>query len=208
MSLSKAKLIVKRGGREETIEVMFNPGEYTVDSSHTYAKKKVPGLQNSIDQFVSGNESSLKVELFFDTYAADTDVRVHTQKIASLMDIDSETHAPPAVRFVWGSLDFSGVVEQVSQRFTLFLDNGWPARATLSVTFKSVQSLQEQYREIPRHSADRTKQKTVKHGDELWMIAAEEYEDPGKWRHIAEANGIDNPRRLQAGRKLTIPRLE
>jgi nucleoid-associated protein YgaU len=66
----------------------------------------------------------------------------------------------------------------------------------------------EQYQNVPRQSADRTKQKTLKQGEQLWMLAAEEYEDPSRWRAIAEANGIDNPRKPPVGRNLVIPRLE
>ena len=32
-----------------------------------------------------------------------------------------------------------------------------------------------------------------------------EYEDPGEWRRIADANGIDDPFRLEPGKKLIIP---
>ncbi|MGO4372923.1 LysM peptidoglycan-binding domain-containing protein, partial [Paenibacillus sp. MCAF20] len=95
-----------------------------------------------------------------------------------------------------------------SQRYTMFLESGVPVRATLGLSMKSSQTMKEQYQEIPRQSADRTKLKTIKLGDQLWSIAADEYEDPGAWRHIAEANGIDNPRLLAAGKSLTIPRLE
>ncbi|MDG0812946.1 CIS tube protein [Cohnella rhizosphaerae] len=135
-------------------------------------------------------------------------MRAHTAKISGLLQVDSDLHAPPLCRFVWGSLNFKGVAEKVSQRFTMFLDTGIPVRATLNVTLRAVLSMTEQYQQVPRQSADRTKQKTLKQDEQLWMLAAEEYEDPGRWRAIAEANGIDNPRRLPAGRKLIIPRLE
>jgi len=136
------------------------------------------------------------------------DVRRFTEQITELAAVDAHLHAPPMCRFIWGSLDFSGVVEKVSQRFTMFLESGIPVRATVNVTFRKVLGMTEQYQETPRQSADRTKRKTLKQGEQLWMIAAEEYEDPGQWRAIAEANGIDNPRKLAAGRRLIIPRLE
>lgn len=90
----------------------------------------------------------------------------------------------------------------------MFLDSGIPVRATMNLTFRSWQTKKEQLQNIPRQSADRTKHATLKQGEQLWMLADREYEDPGKWREIAEANGIDNPRRLQAGQKIIVPRLE
>ncbi|MFX3632992.1 MAG: LysM peptidoglycan-binding domain-containing protein [Candidatus Pristimantibacillus sp.] len=208
MALSKAQIIIIRSKSQETVEVLFNPTEYVVETGNQFSFVDVPGLQTPIAQFNGGEGSTLTMDLFFDSYESGIDVRKHTSKIVNIIDVDSDLHAPPSCRFVWGSLDFRGVLEKVTQRFTMFLESGVPVRATLNVTFKSIQSMKEQYQEIPRQSADRTKQKTVKLGDQLWMLAADEYEDPGAWRHIAEANGIDNPRELTPGRKLTIPRLE
>jgi nucleoid-associated protein YgaU len=57
-------------------------------------------------------------------------------------------------------------------------------------------------------SANYTKQHVVHPGDTLAGIAAEHYDDPGKWRPIADANNIDNPLALEPGRVLTIPAIE
>ena len=147
------------------------------------------------------------MDLFFDTYELMLDVRKHTSKIVGMLDVDKDLHAPPLCKFVWGTLQFKGIVEKVSQKYTMFLDSGIPVRATLNVTFRAVQSIKEQFKHIPRQSADRTKQRTVKQGDQLWQIAAEEYEDPGLWREIARANGIADPKRLEPGTVIKIPRL-
>lgn len=208
MALKKANIIVNRGTGQETLEVLFNPSEYSLESANTFAWQTIPGLQTPIAQFISGEATTLSMELFFDSYEKGTDVRQLTAKVSKLLDVDKDLHAPPSCRFVWGSLDFKGIVERVSQKFTMFLDSGLPVRATLSVTFRAIASMKEQYQNIPRQSADRTKQRTLEQGDQLWMIAAHEYEDAGEWRAIAEANGIDNPRTMRTGRKITIPRLD
>ncbi|MDQ0061125.1 CIS tube protein [Paenibacillus harenae] len=208
MALSKAQFWIYWHERTQTIDVMFNPTEYELEVGNQYAENEVPGLQRPISQFVGGDASTLNLSLFFDTYELGTDVREITSAIVGMMDVDSDLHAPPTCRFVWGSLDFKGVVTSISQKYTMFLESGVPVRATLGMSLKSSQTMKEQYQEIPRQSADRTKLKTIKLGDQLWSIAADEYEDPGAWRHIAEANGIDNPRLLAAGKSLTIPRLE
>lgn len=208
MPLKKAMIIVDRGNKEERIEVMFNPNQYSLVSSNKYSWHTVPGLSMPIGQFVSGNTSTLSMEIFFDTYEKGTDVREHTRKISGLLDVDKDLHAPPICRFVWGSIDFKGVIEKVSQKFTMFLDSGIPVRATMNLTFRSWQTKKEQLQNIPRQSADRTKHKTLKQGEQLWMVADQEYDDPGRWRDIALANGIDNPRKLRAGQNITVPRLE
>ena len=208
MALKKALVFIKKSSSEEKVEVMFNPNEYSLSSGNKYSWQTIPGLQTPIAQFVSGEATTLTMDLFFDTYEQGTDVRNYSSKISKLLDVDKDLHAPPICRFVWGSMNFKGIVEKVSQKFTMFLDSVIPVRATLNVTFRSYQPMKEQFQHIPRQSADRTKQKTLSEGEQLWMIAGEEYEEPGMWRDIARANGIDNPRKLTAGRTIIIPRLE
>jgi nucleoid-associated protein YgaU len=42
-------------------------------------------------------------------------------------------------------------------------------------------------------------------GDTLASVAYEAYGDPGRWRTLAEANDIDDPTRVPAGRSLLVP---
>lgn len=46
---------------------------------------------------------------------------------------------------------------------------------------------------------------TVKKGDTLWALAEKYYGDGTKWKLIAKANKIKDPRKLQIGTKLVIP---
>ena len=207
MALEKAMVIIKHGSKESRVYVMFNPNEYTLETSNQYAWKTIPGLSQPIAQFISGDAPSLSMELFFDSSEKREDVRKYTNQIAGLLNVDKDLHAPPLCKFVWGTLSFEGVLEKASQKFTMFLDTGIPVRATLNVTFKAVRSIKDQFKDIPRQSADRTKQRTIRQGDQLWQIAAEEYEDPRLWRAIAHANNIHDPKRLEPGTVIKIPRL-
>jgi len=208
VALEKAKIIVERSNRQQTIEVLFNPNEYTIQMANTFKWHKVPGLSVPIGKFISGDGAKLNMDLFFDTYEKGIDVRNYSSQVANLLNVDKDLHAPPICKFVWGPMSFRGVLVSVTQKFTMFLDSGTPVRAKLSVAFHKCQSVEEQFRETPRQSSDRTKQRTLKQGEHLWMIAGEEYEDPRFWRAIARANGIDNPRVLEPGMRLTIPPLE
>ncbi|GBF34823.1 hypothetical protein DCCM_3943 [Desulfocucumis palustris] len=209
MALEKATIIVHEGRKKGRITVLFNPGEYSLEDSNNFALEYHIGQPLPVAQFMGGTGTTLTMDLFFDTYEDRIDVRNYTNQISGLLDRDSDLHRPPLVSFAWGSMDpFKGVVEKVTQKFTMFLDSGTPVRATLSVTFRQCQSITEQNQASPLQSSDRTKQKTLKQGDQLWMIAGEEYENPSLWREIARANGIDNPRMIEAGRHLIIPPLE
>jgi nucleoid-associated protein YgaU len=87
----------------------------------------------------------------------------------------------------------------------MFLPEGIPVRATLSVTLKEYREVEVQVKEISFQSADLTKRWVVTQGDSLWSIAAKEYGNPGDWRLIADANKIDNPRIITPGEELVVP---
>jgi Contractile injection system tube protein/LysM domain len=193
---------------KSTINVLFNPNSYTVDKSNQIAEAAIPGLQAPILQYVHGNTRSLNMELFFDTYEEQTDVRDYTAKIYDLLEIDADTHVPPICRITWGGFTFRGVMEHVSGRFSLFLPDGTPARANLTVTFKEYIEVEVLVKENPTQSADHRKTRLVRRGDRLPSIAFEEYADASKWRPIADANGIDDPNRLVVGARLVIPALD
>ena len=48
----------------------------------------------------------------------------------------------------------------------------------------------------------------IKSGDTLAGIAFEVYKDAALWRVIADANRLDNPRRLEIGMPLSIPKMD
>jgi len=179
---------------------------------------------------------SLSLQLFFDTYEQHnngltgkhltnllptlpfsgkeaSDVRKYTAQVVELASVNKELHRPPICQLFWGRGSdftgeplFTGVLTELAQTFSLFLPDGTPVRAKLDCTFTSYQS-ETFARASERHSADVAKSRIVKRGESLHTIAAEEYNDPGQWRHIARANGIINPRRLTPGTKLLIPSL-
>jgi nucleoid-associated protein YgaU len=183
-------------------------------------------------QYVGVDTERLTVELFFDTYesrAQDsgwkqsaslvtplspfqtgdaTDVTTLTDKVYKLAEIDPDLHTPPVCRLSWGrsELLFEGFLTQVEQRFTMFLPDGTPVRATLSCSFDELTTVAKQ-RALEGNSADVAKTRVVRRTDTLHAIAAQEYGDPALWRHIARANGVLNPRTLRPGTVLTIPKL-
>ena len=196
-----------QGERKEEVPVLFYPSEYSMEKSNEFASINIPGLESPMLQFSRGNLETLTMDLFFDSYEMDKDVRNYTNKITDLLKIDPEIHAPPVLKFVWGAMNFTCVLSRVSKKFTMFRSDGIPVRATLSVTFSEYKT-EISAREKPLQSSDRTKTYTVRQGDSLWAIAAKEYGDSTLWRPIADENRIENPRLLEIGMDITIPPLE
>jgi nucleoid-associated protein YgaU len=202
----------------ERSEVLFNPSEYSLSKDNAFAQAAVPGLSSPLLQFVHGNVRTLDMELFFDTFerhahagnvvnAALSDVRRLTRRVVDLMAINPATHAPPVVLFAWGDLTFTGVLVRANQRFTMFLDSGVPVRALLQVTFHEWLDAADEAKRVKRETADYTHVHTVAEGDTLSAVAARSYGDPRKWRPIAIANDLEDPRRLRTGARLELPPL-
>jgi nucleoid-associated protein YgaU len=163
--------------------------------------------------FGGGQARQLTLELFFDVTESDSpglsgDVRSETDQIARLTRIEPKHGRPPTCRVVWGhgvteDFPFVGVVNNLTERFTLFAPDGTPLRATLTVVFiEFLKSEDDQRKTDPERTT-----RVVMRGDTLSSIAADAYRDPTRWRPIAEANQIDDPRHLLIGRVLTIPAL-
>jgi Contractile injection system tube protein/LysM domain len=202
MEFQKAT-ITPRGGSK--IEVLFNPTFYTLSKNNTLASQGIPGLDSPIVQYVGGKERKLGMELFFDTYEEQRDVSDYTKAIYGLLLIDPNTHAAPICDIQWGRFFFTGVLDSVQGKFSLFLADGTPVRANLTVSFTEWIDVQVLVQQRPKQSADHQKMRWVKSGDRIDTIAGEEYEDAKNWRPIAEANGLEDPRQLEPGRQLVIP---
>jgi hypothetical protein len=205
MALEKATIVNTQ--TNESLTVRFNPEEYSLSRDNNFAQASVPGRTAPLLQFTHGNLRTLEMELLFDTYEQLRDVRQETGKLIKLLDPDPVTHAPPILLFVWGSLRFRCVLARANQKFVLFLPNGNPVRARVQTAFSEFTNGLFEAKEIKRETADYTKIHVVAQGDTLSGIAAEVYNNPALWRPIALRNGIDDPRALETGRSLAIPRL-
>jgi Contractile injection system tube protein/LysM domain len=191
------------------IPLRFNPTEYQLQKSNSFAEIPIPGLESPPIQFVRGASEKLTAELLVDTSDTLEDVRVrYVNKLRDLLRLNADLHAPPIVRFTWDSQIFVGVIESLNITYVLFTPKGIPLRAKLSLALKEYRPAAVQVKESPKHSPDFEKAYTVRRGDTLSGIAAAVYRDPAVWRTIAGANGIKDPRRLRPGRLLTLPRLQ
>ena len=109
-----------------------------------------------VQNFREVNAETLSIELFFDTYESRSSgnllkeaakslippnpfqkrdaspVTKYTKQIAKLAKVDRERHEPPICNLQWGTFKiFRGVLTDLQQKFTLFLDDGTPVRGHL-----------------------------------------------------------------------------
>ena len=213
MALEKLKIQVETAPRQfkQEITALFNPNQITIQKTANW--REAPAAQRDVpaSQHTHADPARLSMDLFFDTYESGTDVRRHTDEILHLMTVEKHgnMHRPPICRLVWGKAGvfFTGVLEDLNQRFSLFLEDGWPVRATLSCSFKEWRDNEEEARRQDKQSADVVKTHLLHRGDTLSSIAFKEYNDPALWRPIAQANGIVDLFKLPYGKLLIIPTL-
>ena len=207
MALTKAVIVKLDAPGAPPIPVMFNPPKYELSKTNQFAEIKIPGLATSVLQFVNGNAKSLSMELFFDTTDSGLDVRARTAAVANLTEPDPVSKAPSRLLLLWGSLAFPCFLMSVRQTFDFFNTQGMPLRATLNVEFKGNDSLETPLAASPLALAEQATRHVTKIGDTLQGVANAVYGNPNKWRQIATANNIDNPRAIAGGLGLQIPKL-
>jgi len=211
-------------------DVLFNPNSYSIVKPVTWTQKALPSggvgsggsaaaTHRDLDapplEFGGGGARTLTLQLFFDVTegGADgetTDVRTETNKIVALTRIERDQGHPPVCRVSWGKeapqnmdFPFDGVVSNLTQNFVMFRETGEPVRAYLTVVFTEFIDPEQNKRETDPELTTYL----VKRGDTLSAIAARFYRDPARWRVIAAANAIDDPRHVQIGVRLAIPKL-
>jgi LysM repeat protein len=201
-------------------DVMFNPNTYSVSKSVTWRQPDAASAGRELSYrdldappvvFGGGGARTLTLQLFFDVSEGSTsDVRTETNKIVALTRIERKQGQPPVCQVTWGNaapdnmdFPFVGVVISLTQTFVLFRASGEPVRANLAVTFSEfIDPVQNRKQTDP----DLTTY-LVKRGDTLSGIAAALYRDPSQWRAIALANNLDDPRHLEIGTRLAVPKL-
>ena len=223
MALVKLKIKPLAPSKLDEIFVLFNPNSYSIMKSVTWGPPQTLTGKGSQTQrkvnaptltFGGGGSRRLTLELFFDVTEPVNgkkidDVRKKTDKIVELTRIERKLKQPPRCEISWGTaptssdFPFTGVVNKLTQKFTLFRSDGKPVRANLTVVFVEFLDPKKDQRQTDPELTTRV----IKLGDTLSGITADVYRDPTLWRVIAEANRLDNPRRLEIGQTLTIPKL-
>ena len=84
-----------------------------------------------------------------------------------------------------------------------------PSQVVANRVWDSIKQVDPTYADLHHEIATSgSEQKyTIQSGDNLSKVSKHFYGSPNHYQKIAQANGIDNPDRIQAGQTLTIPAL-
>jgi hypothetical protein len=202
------------GNPDTAVSCMFNPFEYTVSKTNSFTEQPKSDTTADGEPYTSGPQV-LNLKLYFDTYEKGDDVSAITRKLWTFMqpklDENGGEHSkprPPMVAFKWGVFYFVSYLTSMTQKFTLFKNDGTPVRAEVDVIFTQYAEI-EDYLKKPQNptSGGGPTQRVwrVVTGDRLDWIAAQVYGDAGKWRLIAQANNLRDPLALRPGQRLRVP---
>lgn len=131
------------------ITAQYNPKEVSIDKSVPWNKHKNPKGDVPMLEFTNAENRTLSMELFFDGYekgkSIEGEVALLTQMtmIRAGVSADKDKH-PPRVLVTWGPSfpKFRGVIESLGTKYTMFLEDGTPVRATCTLKIKEVDAVQ------------------------------------------------------------------
>jgi Contractile injection system tube protein len=206
--------------------VQFNPESLKVNFANQVVQPAGAGDQrgSAAMQFVGAGTTKLALTLWFDVGSPQppgsspvSDVRKLTQKVAFFITpkpVQGKPgkYIPPAVRFLWGSFQFDGIVESLEETLEFFSPDGRPLRASVGLSL-SQQRIEFAFADTGSGAAGSGGQGTgatpgtqplaqAPAGATVQGLA--DSVGNGDWQSIAAANGIENPRALVPGQLIDL----
>jgi len=106
-------------------------------------------------------------------------------------------------------MTFRGVINSLSQKYTMFLSDGTPVRAEVALKMQEVDTaaanIEDGNQTDLTKKAPPTNQYSVQPNDRIDLIAANELGSSSRWHEIADLNGLDNPFDLTGVSTLILP---
>lgn len=215
-TLKITRLIIKEKGASTTdtsqeYELMLNPSSMKKGQSIGYNKSMPLGLSGFNPRFDSTKPETLNFEFVIDGTGVVKQVTSVNDELKKLCNVvytyQGDNHEPNHVRITWGTLRFDGRLQSMDVNYTLFLPNGDPLRAKITMGFVAAMGAKEESLKANRQSPDLSHMIEVQAGDTLPLLCQRIYNDPGYYPEIARINNIINLQALRPGTKLLFPPL-
>jgi hypothetical protein len=117
------------------VTVQFNPTTMRLQMTNSVEGGKSRPRQ--VQQYTASGSTTLTLDLVFDTADQLTNVRDKTVKLAKFVEPSSQSQqAPPRIRFLWGTFQFDGVMNSITEDIDLFSPAGIPLRSKVSISIK------------------------------------------------------------------------
>lgn len=202
---------------EYKVTVQFNPETLKVSYTNQIATPAASGNQTGTParQFVGSGTTKLSLQLWFDvtaempTGATERDVRKLTEKVAYFITPDEKNNnVVPAVRFLWGSFQFDGLMDSLEENLEFFSKEGIPLRASMTLGLSRQKIAKFAFGKASTQpgagpAAGTRPLAAAPAGSTVQGIASSQGKGDN-WQAIAAANNIENPRLLQPGQLIDL----
>jgi hypothetical protein len=197
--------------RKWVLEAMFNPDslEYTKESK--WKTTTTPFSSAGVKSYGGSMPGNFKLDLTFDTSDVGESVfEAYIKFVEQLLEVNHKEDPPlppPPCRFKWGGFSTPLMIAiKATIKYTMFLADGTPLRATASMEFEEYddEALAKKASQNPTSVSFARKIWRVAPGETLDWIAYQEYGNPAHWRHIANTNNLRNPMDLKPGTILKL----
>ncbi len=212
-------------------KVMFNPDSYSLKYENVFQAHQGINTSAREAKYSLSKPSTLSLKLILDNsgvveasswrYSTGTlltgsalvdrirgknDISKRVAKFLSLTSyMDQEIHEPKFIKIEWGDLIFKCRLASVEVNYTLFNRSGQPLRAELQTEFEGDIEDSERVKKENKNSPDLTHERTVMSGDTLPLMANRIYRDSTYYLKVAQANKLNNFRKLKTGKSLYFP---
>jgi len=211
--------------KEARATLQFNPESLKVSFANQIQTPPGTGDQSGTPsrQFVGAGTTKLSLSVVFDANAPLAegeapvdDVRRLTQKVAYFITPQEQgkTFIPPAVRFVWGSFQFDGIMDSLEETLDFFSSEGKPLRASMNLSLSQQRITKFTFRPTAgapgggpgggAPSVPGTQPLTEAPAGATVQGLAAQAGFGDNWQAIASANGIENPRLLAPGQLINL----
>ena len=124
-------------GKQQVL--LLEASEVTTEKSVPWTAHRTTEGDEPAMEFEAAEPKSLNVELMFDLFEERGGVGEKVKPIEDLMTVDPALQRPPMIglEFTKNQMPpLKGVVESVNTKYTMFLPDGTPVRATVRLTMK------------------------------------------------------------------------
>lgn len=147
------KVVIHNKDEKYDVVAWYNPKEISIDRSVPWNKHKSSKGDTHVLEFTNAEPMTLSFELFCDlyeekgnAYAAFVEPLLNLTKVKK--SDKEEEKRPPKCIFIWGKNfpRFEGVIESLGIKYTMFLPDGTPCRATATVKMKQADEVRTKVR--------------------------------------------------------------
>ena len=141
--LADAEIHIAVPQSAKIVRAKFILNSLKLSKLNDYTEIRIPGLDSTLLQFVSGHPRVMSMVFYFDGRNTGADVRDPMKEISDLMSVDPAIHAPPVLLFKWKGFQLTCVLESVAEEFISQFSDGRPSLGKMRAKFKERNSVEQ-----------------------------------------------------------------